>query len=255
MLDAWQPGRYELKTASGRTLRCEVPPLPQPLAISGPWDLRFPPHWGAPEKVTLENLISWTEHGDPGVKYFSGTATYTKTFTIAPDMLAKDRRLYLDLGNVQVIAEMTLNGVFADRPARPAGLNAGHAGLPIGKNIGKNLGMLWKPPFCVDITDIAKPGENALEIKVTNLWPNRLIGDEQLTDDCEWGNPSRLGGAPLKEWPKWLLEGKPSPTGRLTFTTWKHWTKDSPLLESGLLGPVTLRMTVKISLLTGRGQP
>jgi hypothetical protein len=72
-------------------------------------------------------------------------------------------------------------------------------------------------------------------VKVTNLWPNRLIGDEQLPPDCEWH------GQRLAAWPQWLLDGKPSPTGRLTFTTWHHWTKDSPLLESGLLGPVTLR--------------
>jgi hypothetical protein len=84
------------------------------------------------------------------------------------------------------------------------------------------------------LTHAAKPGVNRLEVKVTNLWPNRLIGDEQLPPDCEWN------GKQLKEWPKWLLEGKPSPTGRVTFTTWHHWTKDSPLLESGLLGPVHL---------------
>lgn len=67
------------------------------------------------------------------------------------------------------------------------------------------------------------------------MWPNRLIGDEQLPPDCEWKRRE------LKARPSWLLEGKPSPTGRLTFTTWHHWTKDSSLLPSGLLGPVALR--------------
>jgi hypothetical protein len=75
-----------------------------------------------------------------------------------------------------------------------------------------------------------------LEVKVTNLWPNRLIGDEQLPDDREWN------GKHLKAWPQWVLEGKPSPTGRFTFTTWHHWTKSDAPLESGLLGPVTLNV-------------
>jgi len=76
---------------------------------------------------------------------------------------------------------------------------------------------------------------NVLTVKITNLWPNRLIGDEQLPPDHEWN------GDAIKAWPQWLLDGKPSPTGRLTFTTWHHWKKDSTLLESGLLGPVTLQ--------------
>ena len=100
--------------------------------------------------------------------------------------------------------------------------------------------MLWKPPFRVNITTAAKPGVNKLVVKVTNLWPNRLIGDEQLPSDREWN------GKQLVAWPQWVLDGKPSPTGRLTFTTWHHWTKDSPLLESGLLGPVQLRTLVNV---------
>ena len=104
---------------------------------------------------------------------------------------------------------------------------------------GKDLGVLWKPPFRLEITDAVRVGKNRLEIRVTNLWPNRLIGDEQLPDDREWK------GKELRAWPDWLLAGKPSPTGRFTFTTWHHWTKDSPLLPSGLLGPVTIR-TVEV---------
>jgi hypothetical protein len=212
LVEAWQPGRYELKTASGQTRRVEVPDLPPPVEMSGPWELHFPPNWGAPERVTLEKLISWSDHTDPGVKHFSGTATYTKTFNVPGDLLDKDRHLYLDLGKVQVMAQVKLNG--------------------------KDLGILWKPPFRVDITEAAKPGENALEVKVVNLWVNRLIGDEQLPED----SPRNPNGT-LKEWPQWLNEGKPSPTGRFTFTTWRLWNKSAPLQPSGLIGPVRLRST------------
>jgi hypothetical protein len=103
---------------------------------------------------------------------------------------------------------------------------------------GKDLGILWKTPFRVDVTDAVQSGDNALEIRVTNNWVNRLIGDEQLPEDAK-RNPK----GNLVEWPKWLQEGKPSPTGRHTFSTWRHWSKDSPLMESGLLGPVTVRAT------------
>jgi hypothetical protein len=209
-LEAWQPGQYELQTASGRTLRYDVPPLPPPREIPGPWGVHFPPKWGAPPEVTLPDLISWSDHTDPGVKYFSGAATYSKTLEIAHEMLGKGKRLFLDLGQVEVMADVKLNGT--------------------------QLGVLWKPPFTVDITAVAKPGANRLEIKVVNLWPNRLIGDEQLPEDSD-----RFPNGTLKSWPAWLLEGKPSPTGRFTFSMWRLWKKDDQLLPSGLLGPVKLR--------------
>ncbi len=143
------------------------------------------------------------------MRYFSGTATYEKEIEIPAERLTAGRELWLDLGAVKNFAEVSLNG--------------------------QNFGVLWKPPFRANITAAAKPGVNRLVVKVTNLWPNRLIGDEQLPEDREWD------GKQLKAWPQWLLDGQPSPTGRLTFTTWHHWTKDAQLLESGLLGPVTLR--------------
>ena len=99
-------------------------------------------------------------------------------------------------------------------------------------------------PSRVDMTGAARPGKNTLTVKVTNLWPNRLIGDEQRPADCEWN------GKELKAWPGWLRDGKPSPTGRLTFTTWHHWTKDDSLLASGLLGPVTLRLAETVTALS-----
>jgi hypothetical protein len=101
---------------------------------------------------------------------------------------------------------------------------------------GKPLGTLWKPPYRVDVTEALIDGENKLELKVVNLLINRQIGDEQLPEDSD-----RNDHRALNKWPQWLEEGKPSPTGRFTFGTWRLWKKDDPLVESGLLGPVTLR--------------
>ncbi|MDR3457556.1 MAG: glycosyl hydrolase [Verrucomicrobiae bacterium] len=202
------PGEVALTTAAGKTLRAEVQDVPPPAEILGAWNLTFPPNWGAPPQVTLPALMSWTDYADKGVKYFSGTATYTKGIEIPAQDLEAGRSVWLDLGRVKNLAEVSLNG-------RP-------------------LGILWKPPFRVELTGAAQPGKNKLEVKVTNLWPNRLIGDEQLPADREWE------GKRLKAWPQWVLDGKPSPTGRFTFTTWHHWTKDEPLLESGLIGPVKI---------------
>ena len=204
-------GVAEYRTAAGKTLRATATDLPAALELSGPWDLSFPPNWGAPPEVKLDKLLSWPDHPESGVKYFSGTATYKKEIDVPADRLGAGRELWLDLGAVKNFAEVSLNG--------------------------QPLGVLWKPPFRANLTGVARPGANHLEVKVTNLWPNRLIGDEQLPPDMEWN------GLQLKGWPQWLLDGKASPTGRLTFTTWHHWKKDSPLLESGLLGPVTLRTT------------
>jgi len=212
--EAWQPGLYEFVTSSGQTRRAEVRSVPPPVEIGGPWQVRFPAGWGAPERVILDRLASWTEHSDRGVKHFSGTATYHIAFA-EPDGLsgnAEAKRIYLDLGDVRVIAQPKLNG--------------------------RDLGVLWKPPFRVDVTDVLRPGQNTLEILVTNLWPNRMIGDESLTEDSR-----RNADGTLKEWPAWLNEGKPSPSGRLTFTSWRLWKKSDTLLPSGLLGPVTLVVT------------
>ena len=192
-------------------------PLLEPVEITGPWDLQFPPKAGAPERVTLDQLVSWSQHSDAGVRYFSGTATYRKTFRVPAGLIAQGRRLYLDLGRVEVMAGVKFNG--------------------------RDLGILWKEPYRVEVTDALKAGENTLEVQVVNLWINRQIGDEQLPEDSE-RNPNGT----LKQWPQWLLDGKSSPMGRYTFTSWRLWQKDSPLVESGLLGPVTLRAAQRVTV-------
>ncbi len=207
LVQTFQPGRYELQFADGKNRQFDVPTVPPALPVPGPWEVRFTPGWGAPAQATFDKLISWTSNADPGIKYYSGAATYRTSFNVPRALLQRDRLLFLDLGDVRVMAEVKLNG--------------------------RRLEPLWKPPFRVEITGAARAGENQLEIKVVNLWPNRMIGDEQLPEDSE-----RTPQGTLKRWPDWLLAGKPSPTGRYTFTSWRLWKKSDPLLESGLLGPV-----------------
>jgi hypothetical protein len=187
--------------------------------IAGPWQVSFDPRWFYPDtgsggKLAFDKLQDWSQHVDPAVKYFSGTAEYRKQFDIENEAHLR-RELLLDLGAVKNLAEVHVNG--------------------------RNLGVVWCAPWRVAVPrGVLKPKENELVIKVSNLWPNRLIGDEQLPADCEWRKVGSFGGKQLVAWPKWLIEKTPRTSGRRTFSTWKHWSKDSPLLPSGLLGPVTV---------------
>lgn len=201
--EIWENGEYVFQTASGKTQRVAVS-LPESQTITGPWEVAFDPKWGGPERVIFEKLEDWSKRPEPGINYYSGTATYRTVFN------AKKSKCYLDLGKVAVMADVKLNG--------------------------KSLGTLWKSPYRVDVSDALKDGENTLEVKVVNLWVNRQIGDEFLPEDCD-----RKENGSLKSWPQWVLDGKSSPTGRFTFSSWKLWKKTDPLQESGLLGPVKLQ--------------
>lgn len=193
--------------------------VPRPVELTGGWDVSFQPGLGAPEGAHFDRLFSWTESPVDGIRHFSGTAAYRKQFTLSQELLQGGHSLELDLGSVRVIAEVIVNG--------------------------KNLGVLWKAPFRVDLGDAVHEGLNELEVRITNLWPNRLIGDERLPEDFEWGDWT------LKSWPAWLTEGTPRDSERVTFTTWKHWTKDDPLLVSGLLGPVYIRPYAHVEVADG----
>jgi hypothetical protein len=221
----WQDGRYTLQNSAGATNALDVSGLDGAIHVEGPWRVNFPPGLGAPSEITLPRLSSLHRHFDSGVRYFSGTATYRARFD-KPRQSGGGERLYLDLGRVEVIADVRLNG--------------------------RNIGLLWKPPYRADITEAVGPAENELEVLVTNLWPNRLIGDEQFPPDYTYGDivpsgPASAGATGgIKELPEWFVQGRPRPPSRrVAFTTWKHYTKDSPLLESGLLGPVRLRRAVR----------
>jgi hypothetical protein len=187
--------------------------------LSQNWDLSFPANSGAPSSIQLSQLASLHTHPEKGVKYFSGTCTYRKNLMISKK--DKQTRYMLDLGAVEVIAEVILNG--------------------------RSFGVMWTRPFEVNVTDALKTGHNQLEVRVTNLWVNRLIGDEQEPEVYKYapgagtsGFASLSGGA-IQELPDWYKKGEAKPNdGRVAFATWKHYTKDSPLMQSGLIGPVIL---------------
>ena len=197
------------------------PPAPKQemlAEVTGSWYVTFPVDWYsgglAIKSFNWPSLRDWTADEDPDVRYFSGTAKYAKTVHCDP---LPGARVWLDLGKVGNFAVARVNG--------------------------RTFPVLWRPPFRVDITDALIPGEGSfsLEVEVTNLWPNRLIGDDALCpEDCEWKEPGRKGVG-IKSIPQWVRDGLTSPTGRRTFTTWKHWDRSDRLLPSGLLGPVTLR--------------
>lgn len=181
-LKPWQSGFVVFRNTGPASNDVPAPVRSEIALLQGPWALTFQPGRGAPASVTLPALADWTKNTDPGVRYFSGTATYRQMLKVPAIRLG--HRLILDLGEVRDLAEVLVNG--------------------------KSAGILWNPPYEADITALAHRGTNTLEIRVTNLWVNRLIGDAQP------------GAKPI------------------TFTTLKTYRADAPLRPSGLIGPVTL---------------
>lgn len=174
----------ELKRdATHETQRLDVALKPV-ITLEGPWAVSFDSAWGGPASATFDTLMDWSRHAEGGIRHYSGTAVYRYTFE-ADAALSQANRVVLDLGAVQVVAEVALNG--------------------------QPLGTLWTPPWRVEAAAAIKEGSNVLEIRVTNLWPNRLIGDAALPKEK-----------------------------RLTETNMNTYKPDSPLLPSGLLGPVSL---------------
>ncbi len=158
-------------------------------ALNHDWSVSFEPGKGISDPIMFNQLMSWTElaipQSDQALKYYSGTATYSKTIDVPANDIAKGAHLWLDLGDAREMAGVKVNDV--------------------------DLGILWKRPFRVDVTSAIKPGENRIEVKVTNLWVNRMIGDQQ----------------------PWAMK-------KYAFADFMPYKADSPLLPSGLLGPVHL---------------
>ena len=165
----------------------ESDPLPD-IALTEPWVLEFPAGGGAPASIELEALKCWTELGPEGARVFSGTARYTTSIHV-PDEYT-NRVLELDLGLVAEVAEVSVNGQSTD--------------------------VAWKPPYRVDVTGLLKTGTNHIEVKATNLWHNRIVGDLRHPE-----------------------------AGEFAPTSVKHrFSADMELLRSGLLGPVVLRQKI-----------
>ena len=160
-------------------------PEPVELAsLDANWTVSFQEGRGAPAKMKLDRLVPLDEHDEAGVKYFSGIATYARSFD-APRGWRPGDKLLLDLGEAREVAEVLVNG--------------------------KHAGYAWHAPYTVDIGELARKGPNRLEVRVANLWVNRLVGDAQ-----------------------------PGVTEKITWTALSAYRPDAPLRRSGLIGPVRL---------------
>jgi hypothetical protein len=177
--------RKQISTKSSGTFATNYPQTEQiQLVLSGAWDVSFDPKWGGPKKVIFDSLVDWTTRSEPGIRFYSGTAVYRKKFNLAIRP-ANREQLLLDLGELHEVGSVRLNS--------------------------HDLGIVWTKPARIDITAAVKPGSNDLEVRVVNLWPNRLIGDAGL------------------------------PSGsRFTQTNVHKFSPHSPLLPSGLIGPVRI---------------
>jgi hypothetical protein len=191
----WQPGCCEFRTSVQRQIKLDVPAVPPPQPLAGPWSVRFQAGRGGPESAVFNELTAWEKNSDPRIKFFSGTATYAKHFTLGEEQARQLVRL--SLGDVKCIAHVRLNG--------------------------KDLGVVWTAPWTVDLSDIARPGENQLEIDVSNLWVNRLIGDAGLPPSQRI-TKTNVAMVPAKH----------------KLQPFEGFSAGDPLLPSGLLGPVRL---------------
>jgi len=186
-LVATEAGLYRVTNAQGKTINQPVSAEDLKTNQAADWKLKFPAGWGAPAEVKLEKFASWTESKQPGVRYFSGAAKYESTLQWKQDEAG--RPVWLDLGSVREIATVRVNG--------------------------KEAGTVWRAPYAVRVDSLLQQGANLIEVEVANLWPNRLIGDQQDPNAKHY-----------------------------TETNISAYEKDSPLLPSGILEPVQLKQGV-----------
>ncbi len=193
----WQGGRFVLQTSANQEVTVQAK-LPEPMVLGGPWQVRFAPGRGAPESAVFHRLIPWNEHPDEGIRFFSGTTVYRITFEL--DAARAGGLVRLQLGQVRNIAQVRVNA--------------------------KPLGVVWTEPWSVDLTGTVKPGRNELEVDVTNLWVNRLIGDAALPEE--------------KRLTKTIVRRNPAEDRLLRYPHLRGYLASDPLQPSGLLGPVVL---------------
>jgi hypothetical protein len=190
-LDPWDAVFVVLRRPSAATAgKLPARRVAESMPLPGPWQLSFEPGRGAPATIEVGQLESWSKHGDPGVRYFAGTGTYHRTLDVPAASLGQGSRLWLDLGEVHELAEVRVNG--------------------------QSLGVVWRPPYRMDLTPALHAGNNTLEVAVTDLWVNRLIRDAQAEE-----------------------------THKISFTVPVFYRGKEPLLPAGLIGPVTLERTVR----------
>ena len=200
-------GTWQLHFSDGKARTIEVKEVPHHLALTGSWQVQFPSLQSAPvQTVLFDSLVSWTDHPDPTIRYFSGTAHYQKTLDLDSTSLSKDDPLYLDLGRVGVIASVKIN----DTP----------------------LAVLWKPPFVVDVGRSLRAGVNTLDISVTNVWKNRLIGAARFPHGYPFASGSHSSALSLEPFLAYDIQVRP----------------DEELIPSGLLGPVWLKQRIGVTI-------
>ncbi len=187
---AWQNDDFDVKNTKGKARKVQVNDLQDPIKIQGGWNVSFDPEWGAPAEIDFPELISWSDHNIEGIKYYSGAGFYKKTIDVPAEWKVAGKKIFIDLGEVRELAEVFVNG--------------------------KSAGVLWKPPFRADITDLAQAGSNELTIEVMNLWSNRLAGDNELPEEKRFTNTNIQTHGYRTEPNYWVVQ------------------------PAGLLGPVTL---------------
>jgi hypothetical protein len=192
VVEASEAGEYGLEMADGTRQSVRVNAVPDSIAIPGPWQVRFDPRWRGPQQVVFDELVDWTKRPEDGIRYYSGTATYSSTFHL-PASAQPGQRLWLDLGNVRDLATVRVNG--------------------------QALGTLWMAPWRVDISKVARAGENQLELDVVNPWHNRIVGDLRLPE-----------------------------SERCTYLVLPVLNADAQLAPAGLLGPVRIESTVQLEV-------
>ena len=203
-LEVFDQGEYKLKKAGGEEIIVNNPVNMNEIELPGPWQVTFQekPILGETFSATFDKLISWTESEQHKIKYFSGTAVYEKSFEVDKGNL-KGGKAYLNLGKIGDIATINLNG--------------------------KDIGTYWKPPYIADITAYLKEGENKLEVAVTNLWINRMLGDERLPHEERKTSTNLINN-------KFYYDNLTKPDA------------DKYLRYSGLIGPVKLQFSKIYSL-------
>jgi hypothetical protein len=183
--------------------------------ISSTWSVAFEPKLNTSFEMNMDELIDFSKSADPRVKYFSGTAVYRNTIIIDSTNKLSTAQYVLSLGILHDIAAVSINGADA--------------------------GVLWYPPYEMDVTHLLRSGNNKIEVRVTNNWANRLIGDEQEPADFEWGADRGDMGRAMKAFPDWFIKGEPRPaSGRKGFLLWYYYKPNSQLKPAGLVGPVKL---------------